>query len=106
MGGGRTGELERHRGGVRAQRVKALRLAVVLLVIATTSAHGEIRRIRVCADPSNLPFSSQRTDEPGFELEIARAIAGGSAPSSACTGFRPAGKCPRHASSTPARSVS
>ena len=55
--------------------MKALRLAVVLLVIATTSAHGEIRRIRVCADPSNLPFSSQRTDEPGFELEIARAIA-------------------------------
>src|SRR5436309_14671502 len=74
MGGGRPGELQRHRGGVRAQRVKALRLAVVLLVIATTSAHGEIRRIRVCADASNLPFSSQRTGEPGFELGIARAV--------------------------------
>ena len=56
--------------------MKALGLAVVLFIVSTTSARGEIRRIRVCADPSNLPFSSQRADEPGFELEIARAIAG------------------------------
>jgi len=51
-------------------------IAVAVLVIATATAHGEVRRIRLCADPSNLPFSSQDTNEPGFELEIARAIAG------------------------------
>jgi len=56
--------------------VRAAGLAVTMLLIATASASGEVRRIRLCADPSNLPFSSQDTNEPGFELEIARAIAG------------------------------
>jgi len=56
--------------------VKAAGLAVAILLIAAASASGEVRRIRLCADPSNLPFSSQATNEPGFELEIARAIAG------------------------------
>jgi ABC-type amino acid transport substrate-binding protein len=51
----------------------AVALAVVL--IATTSGNGEARRIRLCADPSNLPFSSQSATEPGFEVEIARALA-------------------------------
>ena len=56
--------------------MRSVGLAVAMLVIATASAGGEVRRIRLCADPSNLPFSSQDTNEPGFELEIARAIAG------------------------------
>lgn len=55
--------------------MRAVGLAVAILLIAATSASGEVRRIRLCADPSNLPFSSQDTTEPGFELEIARAIA-------------------------------
>jgi len=50
-------------------------LAVVVLLIATTSSGGQVRRIRLCADPSNLPFSSQDAKEPGFEVEIARAMA-------------------------------
>jgi polar amino acid transport system substrate-binding protein len=50
-------------------------LAVAVLVIATASSPGEVRRIRLCADPSNLPFSSRSGGEPGFEVEIARAIA-------------------------------
>ena len=47
---------------------------VAIVLIATTSSAGEARRLRLCADPSNLPFSS-RDREPGFEVEIARAIA-------------------------------
>ena len=48
---------------------------VAIVLIATTSNAGEARRLRLCADPSNLPFSSRDTREPGFEVEIARAIA-------------------------------
>lgn len=43
--------------------------------MATATYGGEVHRIRLCADPSNLPFSSQDAKEPGFEVEIARAIA-------------------------------
>ena len=55
--------------------MRVLALAVAVLVMATASSSGEVRRIRLCADPSNLPFSSQDPTEPGFEVEIARAIA-------------------------------
>jgi len=48
---------------------------VAIVLIATTSNAGEVRRLRLCADPSNLPFSSRDAREPGFEVEIARAIA-------------------------------
>ena len=39
------------------------------------------RRIRdrgeliVCADPANLPYSSAKSDQPGFDVELARALA-------------------------------
>jgi ABC-type amino acid transport substrate-binding protein len=51
-------------------------LALAILLVAIASGNGEVRRIRLCADPSNLPFSSQAANDPGFEVEIARAIAG------------------------------
>ncbi|PYM88030.1 MAG: hypothetical protein DME13_03905, partial [Candidatus Rokuibacteriota bacterium] len=50
-------------------------VVVAIVLIATTSSAGEARRLRLCADPSNLPFSSRDAREPGFEVEIARAIA-------------------------------
>ncbi len=50
-------------------------LAVAVLLAATASAGAEARRIRLCADPANPPFSSQDAKESGFEVEIARAIA-------------------------------
>jgi ABC-type amino acid transport substrate-binding protein len=31
--------------------------------------------LRVCADPKNLPFSSDDPDEPGFDVELARLVA-------------------------------
>jgi polar amino acid transport system substrate-binding protein len=55
--------------------VRVLALAAALVVVATASASSEVRWIRLCADPSNLPFSSQNEQDPGFEVEIARAIA-------------------------------
>jgi polar amino acid transport system substrate-binding protein len=32
--------------------------------------------VKVCADPSNLPYSSKDPSTPGFEVELARLIAG------------------------------
>ena len=50
-------------------------LAAATLLVAAASSAGEARRIRLCADPSNPPFSTRDASEPGFEVEIARAIA-------------------------------
>ncbi len=50
-------------------------LAVVVLLTATAIGDAEVRRVRLCADPANLPFSSREGKEPGFEVEIGRAIA-------------------------------
>jgi polar amino acid transport system substrate-binding protein len=55
--------------------VRGVALAVAIVLIATATSDGEVRQIRLCADPSNLPFSSRDATEPGFEVEIARAIA-------------------------------
>lgn len=55
--------------------MRGVALAVAIVLIATGSSDGEVRQIRLCADPSNLPFSSRDATEPGFEVEIARAIA-------------------------------
>ena len=34
----------------------------------------DLRGVRVCADPDNLPFSSKDPATPGFEVELARAL--------------------------------
>ena len=56
--------------------MKTIGIAATVVLAAAAIAGGEVRRIRLCADPSNLPFSRQDANEPGFEVEIARAIAG------------------------------
>jgi mxaJ protein len=60
------------RAGMSSARLAAQVAAVVLLGIGADGA-AERRVLRVCADPNNLPFSSERT--PGFENEIAEALA-------------------------------
>ena len=55
--------------------MRVVGLAVAVLLMASASSGVEVRRIRLCADPSNLPFSGQDAKQPGFEVEIARAIA-------------------------------
>jgi ABC-type amino acid transport substrate-binding protein len=52
----------------------------ILLVPASADQDSlaEIRGkgyVRVCADPANLPFSSAEGSVPGYELELAKAIA-------------------------------
>jgi ABC-type amino acid transport substrate-binding protein len=36
---------------------------------------AELSGLSVCADPDNLPFSSKNLTTPGFEVELARALA-------------------------------
>jgi ABC-type amino acid transport substrate-binding protein len=56
--------------------------ALVAVSVAVASAHArpyeEIRtrgEIAVCANPNALPYASNRPDKPGFQIEIARALA-------------------------------
>lgn len=52
-------------------------LAIVSLLIAP-AAPGmaeEAKPLRLCADPTNLPFSSDSSAQPGFYVEIGRALA-------------------------------
>ena len=55
-----------------------------LLLVMTTPAHArtlaEVKAkgaISLCANPDALPFASEKADPPGFQIEIARAIARG-----------------------------
>jgi ABC-type amino acid transport substrate-binding protein len=63
-------------------RLTCLILAVWALAMMGGQSAGEILpqlkaagTLRVCADPQNLPFSSQDPQQPGFEVELAREIA-------------------------------
>ena len=52
----------------------------VSLVCAATVAHATIQPIRLCADPANLPFSSNAQEDigkgaPGLYVEIGQAVA-------------------------------
>lgn len=48
-------------------------LAGFSFLIATAGLNAQIRELRVCADPNNMPFSSR--DETGFENRIAALVA-------------------------------
>jgi quinoprotein dehydrogenase-associated probable ABC transporter substrate-binding protein len=48
-------------------------VVAVLLMAGSVEGHPPDRVLRVCADPNNLPFSSDRT--PGFENQIAEVLA-------------------------------
>jgi len=53
--------------------IKGLAAAAVLLCSAASFAEGQRSELRVCADPSNLPYSAQ--DQTGFENKIAALLA-------------------------------
>jgi polar amino acid transport system substrate-binding protein len=63
----------------RGFRSAALILApfATLLLTAPTSLAGadELKPLRLCADPTNLPFSSDSPSMPGVYLEIGQALA-------------------------------
>jgi quinoprotein dehydrogenase-associated probable ABC transporter substrate-binding protein len=52
---------------------KGLIAAATLLASAASFAQGQRSELRVCADPSNLPYSAQ--DQGGFENKIAALLA-------------------------------
>ena len=61
-----------------------LLLIIATLVAMATPAHArtlaEVQAkgaISLCANPDALPFASEKANPPGFQIEIARAIAAG-----------------------------
>jgi len=60
--------------GERKAILKAFVPAFCLLLCAHGARADEASPLRLCADPDNLPFSSDRADNPGLYLEIGAAI--------------------------------
>ncbi len=54
--------------------LRAIFPAFCLLLSAHAARADEVSPLRVCADPGNLPFSSDKADNPGLYGEIAAAI--------------------------------
>ena len=67
-------EVKRPIGRKRKASLKAYIPFCLLLSIYGVHA-GEPEPLRLCADPDNLPFSSERADTPGLYREIGDAIA-------------------------------
>jgi len=61
------------RGCIERPRTMHIVALLALLPIAAAWAADPARELRVCADPSNLPFSNDRLE--GFENKIAQVIA-------------------------------
>lgn len=71
-----TGAVPHARYGARLERVvRALLLSAVIAVPAFRAGADEIKPLRLCADPTNLPFSSDDPARPGLYLEIGQMIA-------------------------------
>ena len=51
-------------------------LAASAVIASTALAHADdTKPFRLCADPTNLPFSSDNPSQPGFYVEIGQALA-------------------------------
>jgi polar amino acid transport system substrate-binding protein len=55
-------------------RILAVAVVSALLVPPAQGLTEEAAPLRLCADPTNLPFSSDDPSQPGFYLEIGQAI--------------------------------
>jgi polar amino acid transport system substrate-binding protein len=53
-----------------------LAVVAILALVEPTSATdtGDVKPLRLCADPTNLPYSSDDASKPGFYLEVGQAI--------------------------------
>jgi polar amino acid transport system substrate-binding protein len=57
---------------------RAIRIALLstlLMAPALSAGADDIKPLRLCADPTNLPFSSDDPGKPGLYLEIGQAVA-------------------------------
>lgn len=55
--------------------ISALAAASALIAPLMQARAGEEPPLRLCADPTNLPFSSDSPSQPGFYVEIGQALA-------------------------------
>jgi len=55
--------------------VRALLLSAIVAAPAFRAGADEIKPLRLCADPTNLPFSSDDPARPGLYLEIGQMVA-------------------------------
>ncbi|MBR0935849.1 transporter substrate-binding domain-containing protein [Bradyrhizobium jicamae] len=55
--------------------IRTVLLSAMLLAPAVSAGAEEAKPLRLCADPTNLPFSSDDPGEPGLYLEIGQAVA-------------------------------
>jgi polar amino acid transport system substrate-binding protein len=58
-----------------ATSLRSLLLSVLIAAPACIAGAEEAKPLRLCADPTNLPFSSDKPETPGLYLEIGQAIA-------------------------------
>lgn len=66
--------MRRRRRAFPRRGVCALLVASTLAAFAVPGGADEQLPLRLCADPTNLPFSSDNPSQPGFYLEIGQAI--------------------------------
>ncbi|WP_245453859.1 transporter substrate-binding domain-containing protein [Bradyrhizobium sp. AC87j1] len=65
-------------GHSRRRAIAALLACIAgsaLIVPAAIGRADEVQPFRLCADPTNLPFSSNSPSQPGFYVEIGQALA-------------------------------
>lgn len=62
-------------GSLLEKVAQALLLSTIMATPAVRAGADEIRPLRLCADPTNLPFSSDDPAKPGLYLEIGQLIA-------------------------------
>lgn len=63
-------------GVSRHRAIAGLLACAAALVVPASPLHAdEVQPLRLCADPTNLPFSSDSSSQPGFYVEIGQALA-------------------------------
>jgi len=70
------GRRYRQPGGIGCPlRFLAPLIALLLMASAYTAGADDVQPLRLCADPTNLPFTSDNPATPGVYLEIGQALA-------------------------------
>ncbi|MDN5000774.1 c-type cytochrome [Bradyrhizobium sp. GCM10027634] len=69
--------MRRNHLGIGNSRNRAIAglVACAAAMIAPLAHADEVQPFRLCADPTNLPFSSDSPSQPGFYVEIGQALA-------------------------------
>ena len=63
------------RHALLGKAIRTLLLSATLAAPVLPAGADEIKPLRLCADPTNLPFSSDDPGKPGLYLEIGQAVA-------------------------------